>query len=71
MISLKTAKQITLKKNSDGTYNMTTVDDIYEDDGITLKYTAEIEYFRVQIKNFDVDVLMDEKNQKICDIKKN
>ncbi len=67
MFNLKFAKSILLNKNEDGTYNMIVKTNVYDPDGITLNSEAEINYPRVKIINFDIEVLAT--NETIYEVK--
>lgn len=51
---LKSAKEVSLKKNDDSTHNITIKMDIYKDGVLT---PTEFYYPRVKINELDVDIL--------------
>lgn len=63
MLDLRASKEIILKPNKDGTHNLIVKYDVFESDGVTYSCEAECYYPKVNIKNLDLEALIDSNNE--------
>ena len=63
MFNIENAKEINIKQNDDGTYNMTVKIDLYDGETSSIVMDVMFDYPRVKIE-LNVDVLAD--NDDVC-----